>query len=176
VLVNSVEPGGPAESAGIRPGDVISAVNGHRVDDPNALRNVIANFLPGTQVNITVLAGGKERQIETRLAELDHTPSGAGNPAGSEGRLGVSVGPLATNLAMRLGLPRGTHGLTVLSVDPKGPAAQAGLQPNDVILEINHQPVGTAAELSAALRGSASPALLLINRQGLTIFLALGLG
>lgn len=175
VLVNSVEPGGPAESAGIRPGDVISAVNGHRVDDPNALRNVIANFLPGTQVNITVLAGGKERQIETRLAELDHTPSSAGAPAGSEGRLGVSVGPLTTNLATRLGLPRGTRGLTVLSVDPKGPAAQAGLQPSDVILEINHQPVGTAAELSAALRGSASPVLLLINRQGLMIFLALGL-
>ena len=173
VLVNSVEPGGPAESAGLRPGDVITAVNGRRIEDPNTLRNVIANFVPGSDVSLTALRAGKERQVHARLAELNQTASGTGT---ADALLGISVEPLSADTATRLGLPPGTRGVSVVSVDPRGPAGQGGLQPNDVILELNHQSIASAAELAVALRGSASPVLLLINRQGLTIFLALGLG
>ena len=67
VLVNSVEPGGPAQRAGIRTGDVITAVNSIRVDDPNALRNRIASSVPGTEVAITVLREGHEQQIPVRF-------------------------------------------------------------------------------------------------------------
>jgi serine protease Do len=109
------------------------------------------------------------------LAELDQASSeavgGSGNPGA---RLGVSVGPLTPETATRLGLPRGSRGVLVVSVDPRGPAALAGVQPDDVILEVNHQSVTSSAELTAALRKPASPVLLLINREGQNIFLAVG--
>jgi serine protease Do len=72
-----------------------------------------------------------------------------------------------------LGLRRGTQGVVVTDIDPSGPAAEAGIQVDDVITEVNHQPVKTAAELRAALQKSGSrPALLLVNRGGQSLFLA----
>ncbi|MDP9087424.1 MAG: DegQ family serine endoprotease [Pseudomonadota bacterium] len=176
VLVNSVETGGPADRAGIRAGDVITAINGQRVDDPNALRNAIANVAPGTEVGLAVVTAGKARQVQAHLTELDQASGDVvGDPAAQGARLGVSVGPLNPETATRLGLPRGTRGVIVVSVDPRGAAARAGVQPNDVILAVNQQSITSAAELTAALRKSASPVLLLLNREGQNIFLAIGL-
>ena len=73
VLVNSVESGSPAERAGMKTGDVITAVNGKRVDNANGLRNQIAGTAPGTDVALTVLREGREQQIQAHLGEL--TPS-----------------------------------------------------------------------------------------------------
>ena len=179
VLVNSVEPGSPAQRADIRTGDVITAVNGIRVDDPNALRNRIASTAPGTEVAITVLRDGREQQIQVRLSEL---PSGRGEsgPASGSGnrheQLGVTVQPLTPDLAAQLGLRRSTQGVVVMDIDPAGPASEAGIQPDDVILEVNHQPVRSAAELRAALsRSGGRPALLLISREGHSFFVTVRL-
>jgi len=88
-------------------------------------------------------------------------------------QLGVTVAPLTPELASQLGLRRGVQGVVVTDVDPSGPAAEAGIQPDDVISEVNHQPVKSAAELRAALQRSGSrPALLLVNRDGQSLFLA----
>ena len=176
VLVNSVEAGGPAERAGIRAGDIITAVNGTRVDDANALRNHIAGTAPGSDVALTILRDGREQQIHARLTELpadkDSTASSPG-PEGRGGQLGITVEPLTPELASQLGLRRGTQGVAVTDVDPGGPAAEAGIQPDDVILEVNRQPVKSATELRAAVRNSGSrPALLLVNRDGRSLFLA----
>ena len=70
VLVNSVDADGPAERAGLRPGDVITAVNGTRVDNANALRNQIAGTTPGTEVALSVLRDAREQQIRAKLGEL----------------------------------------------------------------------------------------------------------
>jgi serine protease Do len=176
VLVNSVEAGGPADSAGVHAGDVITAFNGQRVDDPNALRNAIANTSPGSDVRLALVSAGKPREVRAHLTELDQASGDVvGDPAAQGARLGISVGPLTPETATRLGLPRGTRGVVVLSVDPRGAAAQAGVQPNDVILAVNQQSIASAAELSAALRKSASPVLLLLNREGQNIFLAIGI-
>ncbi len=176
VLVNSVEAGGPAERAGIRAGDIITAVNGTRVDDANALRNHIAGTAPWSDVALTILRDGREQQIHTRLTELpadkDSTESSSG-PEGRGGQLGITVEPLTPELAYQLGLRRGTQGVVVTDVDPGGPAAEAGIQPDDVILEVNRQPVKSSTELRAAVRNSGSrPALLLVNRDGRSLFLA----
>ena len=69
-LVNSVVPGGPAERAGVRAGDVITAVNGTAIQDPNALRNTIARTAPGTEVTLTIWRNGREEQLRVRLGEL----------------------------------------------------------------------------------------------------------
>lgn len=70
-LVNSVVPGGPAERAGVRAGDVITAVNGTAIQDPNALRNTIARTAPGTEVTLTIWRDRREGQLRVRLGELN---------------------------------------------------------------------------------------------------------
>jgi Do/DeqQ family serine protease len=70
-LVNSVVSGGPAERAGVRPGDVITALNGQPIADPNALRNAVARTSPGSDVTLTVWRDGREQQLRVRLGELN---------------------------------------------------------------------------------------------------------
>lgn len=73
-LVNSVVPGGPADRAGVRANDVITAVNGTQISDTNALRNIIARTPPGTEVTLTVWRNGREEQVRVRLGELNIQP------------------------------------------------------------------------------------------------------
>jgi S1-C subfamily serine protease len=137
VLVNSVEPGSPAEGAGIRPSDIITAVDGTRVDDANALRNHIAGTTPGTDVTLSILRDDKEQQVHARLTELPADRATAASSSGADngrGQLGVTVETLTLELASRLGVGRGTQGVVVTGVEPSGPAAEAGIQADDVNL------------------------------------------
>jgi S1-C subfamily serine protease len=97
---------------------------------------------------------------------------------GGEGnaRLGITVTPLTPDLADQLGLRRGTQGVVVQSVDPSGPAGQAGIRAGDVIQEVNRQPVRSPEEVRAVLQKSGGrPPLLLINRGGQTVFVPIPL-
>ena len=177
VLINSVQPGSPAQKAGIRAGDVITALNGTPVDDPNALRNRIASTPPGSEVTLTILRNGQEQQVRARLTSLSESKENAAGPGNGSGdehaQLGISVEPLTPDLAKQLGLGAGASGVVVAEVDPAGPAAEAGIQPGDVILEVNRQPVRSPAEIKTALQKSGSrPVLLLVARDGKTLFLA----
>ncbi len=177
VLVSGVSPGSPAERAGIKAGDVITAINGQSANDGNDLRNRIASTPPGTEVTLTLLRDGKERQVKATLGELTaeamrNQPSAA-EPGVSGGQLGLSVRPLTPDDSAQLGLARGTSGLLIESVDPSGPADDAGIRAGDVIVEANRQAVRSTQDLRSALQKSGTrPALLLINRGGQTIFVA----
>jgi serine protease Do len=176
VLISGVSPGGPADHAGIKTGDIITAIDGQPTNDPNELRNRIASSAPGTQVTLTLQRNGKEMQVKATLDEL--TPQeaqtkqgGSDQGDGEGGALGLSVQPLTPDDAAQLGLSRGTKGLVVQSIDPTGPAAESGIQSGDVIVEANRQPVSSVNDLRGALGKSGSrPALLLINRGGQTHF------
>jgi len=178
VLVNSVAPGSPADRAGLRNGDVITAIDGHPVDEPNSLRNRVATTAPDSRVRLSIIRDGKEQQVNAKLGELtaesatpQRSSAGAGTSTGDR-HIGVRVEPLTSSLADELGVRKGTQGLVVRSVDPGGPAARAGVQPGDVIIAVNRQPVRSASEIGAALKGSSSrPSLLLINRNGQSLFL-----
>jgi serine protease Do len=178
VLVNSVVPGSPADRAGLRNGDVITAIDGHPVDDPNALRNRVATTAPDSQVRLLFIRDGKEQQVNVKLGELTaesakpQRSSGGAGSAPEDRHIGVSVEPLTPALADELGVRKGMQGLVVRGVDPRGPAARAGLQPGDVIVAVNRQPVRSASEIGTALKGASSrPSLLLINRSGQSLFL-----
>ncbi|HWS53202.1 MAG TPA: DegQ family serine endoprotease, partial [Pyrinomonadaceae bacterium] len=134
-LVSEVQPGSPAERAGVRRGDVITSVNSTPVADYNAFRNTIARIQPGTEVTLTVVRDNRELQLRATLAELpveraegEQTPAGGEENASGGGRLGVAVEPLTPESAARLELPRDTRGLLVTNVDPEGPAADAGVR------------------------------------------------
>ena len=80
--------------------------------------------------------------------------------------------PMTPDVASQLNLPKNTQGLVVVNIDPSGPAADAGIQAGDVVVQVNRQPVTSAADMQSALGKSGSrPVLLLVNRGGTTVFL-----
>ena len=178
-LVNQVEPGSPAERAGLKQGDVITEVQGRRVSDGNELRNAISNIAPGTSVPIKVVRDGRTSDLSAKLDELkarndDGEDRDERGPSTSPGRYGMQVAPLTPELAREYELPRSVKGVVVTDVDPDGVAAESGVQPNDVIEKVNGRSTATVAELKTAIeRTDGKPVLILVNRQGQSLFLTL---
>jgi serine protease Do len=180
VIVTNVERGGPAERAGLKQGDVITVINGIKIEDSNSLRNVIATAGPGAQATITILRDGHEQQLSATLDELANQgsirPANQGGDQSDQERLGWAVTPMTPELATRLGLGRNAHGLVITEVDPTGAAAEAGLQPGDVIEQVNRQAVRSEGDLKTAIsRAGSQPLLLLINRRGASAYVTVRL-
>jgi Do/DeqQ family serine protease len=180
VIVSQVQPGSAAERAGIRQGDVITSVNGTAVNDPNTFRNLVASAQPGSALPVAVERNGQPVQMTAMLGEFKPEKSSSEETAEnrqnapSSGRLGVSVTPLTPDVASQMGLKNanGLQGLVVGDVQANGPAADAGIQRGDIILQVNRQPVHSVAELQAALGHTGlRPTLMLINRDGQNLFL-----
>ncbi|HJZ75134.1 MAG TPA: DegQ family serine endoprotease [Vicinamibacterales bacterium] len=178
-IVSNVAPGSAAERAGIKRGDVIESFNGQAVHDTNTLRNRVAAAGPGTTAELVIVRDGSEKKLNVKLDEAnpDKFARGRGQRDGeSDGSddkaaLGVSVAPLTPELRERAHVGKDAQGLVVEDVNPDGRAAAAGVQPGDVIQEVNRQPVKSIDELRAALKTTTDrPTLLLINRQGNDIF------
>jgi serine protease Do len=154
-LVGEVVPGGPAAKAGLQDGDVIKELGGKAVTDARHLKLTVANFAPGASVPAVVLRDGQtikvdlkvgERPGERTLARGDGDHGGV-SPEDDTGTLnGVGVGDLDAQARREFDVPARVRGALVTSVDPSSAAATAGLQPGDVIQEINHRPVKNAAD------------------------------
>ena len=153
-LIADVVKGSPADKAGVKPGDVVVSLSGKPVTDGNQLTRDVGTIPPGQTVKLEVIRESKPRQVEVKLAERpDETETTA--RAGGQGMdadkssgdaLGVRVQDLTPELAQRARVDPGTKGVVVTAVTPDSPAANAGLDPGDVILEINRQPVTSVAE------------------------------
>ena len=175
VLVGDVSADGPAKAAGVERGDIILALNGKPVNDSNELRNTIAMMQPGEGVKLTIARNGSTRELNVKLGELPSSQEQARNEDAGPSRealQGVSVENLDAETAKELGLPSSTKGVVVTGIDPASPKADSGLQRGDVIQEVNHQPVRNVAEFRQAMRKAGDSALLLVNRGGTTLFLA----
>ena len=179
-IVTSVSNGGPAEKAGIKRGDVITAVNKQPVTDNNKLRNIVASLPPGSNVEVTALRNGRDQNFEVALAELPikAEPASDDDASSNNGvgtiKFGITVQPLTAETAGRFGLDANDEGLLVTRVDEAGSAAEAGIRQGDLIQEVNRQPVKNVAEFSAAIqRSGAKPALVLIKRRNAVIYLTL---
>ena len=180
-IVTSVNNGGPADKAGLKRGDVITAVNKVSVTDNNKLRNIVASLPPGSDVEVTALRNGRDQNFRVALAELPDKAEPASdeestnNPgAAGTGKFGMTVQPLTAETAQRLGLDANDEGLLVSRLDPSGSAAESGIRQGDLIQEVNRQPVKTVADFSAAIqRSGAKPALVLVKRRNAVIYLTL---
>jgi Do/DeqQ family serine protease len=173
-IVSAVEAGSAADHAGVKRGDVITAFNEQAVDDANALRNQVADTAPGSRASLTIVRNRAERHVTVELGQAPSRDARRDDvDPGEDGTaLGVAVVPLTPQTASRMGLPADTHGLVVQDVNPDSRAAGAGLQPGDVIEEINNRPLTSAADLRTQLHtASERPALLLISRDGKEFFL-----
>ncbi|MBO0798027.1 MAG: DegQ family serine endoprotease, partial [Blastocatellia bacterium] len=167
-LVQDVEPGQPAERAGLKAGDIITEFQGQRVEDSSRLRNLVAQATPGSTVKLRVWRDGAEREVTATLAEMDAKALAAGSTRGWAGSAlsGVRVENLTPETARQWDLPPGTRGVVISDVDPDSDAADAGLQRGDVIEEVNRQPVTNSGEFEAALQKSGKQSVLLRVRRG----------
>ena len=173
-LVGDVTPDSPASRAGIQKGDIILDINGKPVNSSAQLRMHISLMQPGSDVNVRVLRDGNERNFNVKLAEMPTQTAKAETPNNNpEGTMsGISVEDVNARDARQLGLPANTTGVVVTNIDPNSAAADSGLQRGDVIQEVNHQPVKSASDFERAIHNSKDQALLLVNRQGSTLFIA----
>jgi len=181
VLISGVKASSAADKAGLKRGDVITAINGEKIEDTNALRNKVAGAQPGTEIKLAINRGGSSMDITATLDEFETPATDKNDPNSptegpandSSGKLGVVLSPVTPQIQKQLGLDS-TDGLVVTDVDPSGPAASAGIGRGDVLLEINRKPITSAADVKNALADSKDkPVLLLVSRRGQTIYLTI---
>ena len=173
-LINDVTANGPAARAGLRRGDVVIAVNGAKIADSNELRNRIAQLGPNAKTELTIVRDGQTQKLSATLEALPSKSASAATPSsrGGEETVGLTVEPLTAARARQLGVI-GEGGLLVTSVNPDGPAADAGIQTNDVIEQVDGRPVASAADLRRSLLSGDRPALVLVRRGEQSVFVTL---
>ncbi len=186
-FVQSVQPGEPAESAGIRPGDIVTRINGQDVTPDQTLSFLVANIRPGTTIPVELIRDGETRRLnvtvgkrpseeelrQQQLFDPDAEEEEAMEPSENaviEERLGLQVLPLTTQIARQLGVSADTEGLVVAGVDQNSDAARKGLRRGDIILTANYRPVTTLEDLEntilEAQRENREAVLLRAQRRG----------
>jgi Do/DeqQ family serine protease len=182
VLVSDVRKGSAAEKAGFKRTDVITAINGEKIEDSNVLRNKVAGTLPGTEIKVTVLRDGSPRELTATLDEFEmpgnkadgESDNSDGTPEkqSDTGKLGLTLQPLTPQIARQFGIESDAEGMVVTGVDADGAAAEAGIARGDILLEINRQPASSLEAVQSAIQSAAGkPVLLLVSRRGQTIYL-----
>jgi serine protease Do len=175
IVVGDVSANSPAQKAGIQRGDIILQINGKPVTDSNQLRMSVSMMPPGSELRLKILRNGTERDETVKLAEMPTETAKVDSndqEGGSKALEGVEVSNLNASIAHELNIPASTKGVVVTDIDPASKMADSGLQNGDVIQEVNHQPVSNVSEFQGAMRRSGSEPLLLVNRDGRTLFIA----
>jgi serine protease Do len=172
-LVSSVEKGGPAEHAGIESGDVILKLNGQPLKDSNELPSQIAAVTPGTGVNLEIWRNHATREVTVKLGAVEdkRTAASAGGPHQEGGKLGLAVRPLTADEQRGASIKGG-----LVVERASGAAAEAGIQPGDVVLAANGSPVNNADELRSAVEKSKGHIALLIQRGETRLFVPVRVG
>jgi serine protease Do len=173
-LVGDVSANSPAQKAGLQKGDIIVSMNGNPVSDSNDLRMTVSMMAPGSRVDLKVTRDGAVRDIPVTLEELPGTQAELkqNGDATKSSLSGISVQDLDAETARQAHIPASTPGVVVTEINPSSAAADSGLQPGDVIQQVNRQPVKNTADFERAMRASKDNTLLLVNRQGTTLYVA----
>ncbi len=179
-LVSEVIENSPAAAAGLQSGDIITALDGKAIEGPSMLRNLVARIAVGKIVKVDVLRDRKTISMNATVTEqpkeMAQTEEESVQGEGKGGALaGVEVRALTPEILRQLGLPAGSAGVVVAGVPPASPAEGAGLQPGDVITEINRQPVRNLVDFKrlTGKLGKKQNVLLYVNRQGRKLFIAI---
>jgi len=167
-LVANVSPEGPAARAGLERGDVIVEFAGKTVTESHQLPALVAESRIGSTAHLTVLRSGERRTLDVTIASLPEEPERRvsardGSDDGAE--WGFAVADITPQLARGRGLAR-DRGVVVTDVAPDGPAAEAGIQPGDIVREVDRSPVETSADLRKALQSRKKDNVLLLVQRG----------
>jgi serine protease Do len=154
-LIADVLAGSPADKSGLEPGDIVTEINGRPINDSRRLKLTVAGIAPGSTVPATILRDGETEKIELRVGNQpsDRRVAGANRNRSSrsaiedEGTLnGVAVADLGPRARREFDIPSRLRGALITEVAPDSAAARAGLQPGEVITEINREPVASAED------------------------------
>jgi serine protease Do len=153
-LVSQVEPDSPGAKAGLKVGDVITELNGKKMENAGQLQAAISGQRPGNKVTMQVMRDGKSLNLPVTLesinAKSDETASNSGENHG-KARWGVALENLNPDMRDQLQLPSNVKGVVVSNVQPGSPADNAGISRGDVILEVNRKPVQSAEDVKREL-------------------------
>ncbi|MBL9000722.1 MAG: Do family serine endopeptidase [Phycisphaerae bacterium] len=176
-LVAEVVPDAPADKAGLRSGDIITAVNGRTVGSSRELVNTVGGLSPGEEAAITILRDGKPTTVTVNLGT--RPTKGATAPATdpSTPTLGLSLQKMNDDLAKQLGM-KDARGVLIAEVEDGSPAAEAGLESGHVILQAGGKDVENPADVAAAAKAAkdGKGLLLKVRHQNTTRFVVVKTG
>jgi len=175
-----VTPDSPAQKAGLKPGDVITEVDGRNIKAVHELPRIVASAPIGSKLELTIRRGGEQQKLEATIAEMPQTMASAGE-SGVEpdqinaSALGMELVPLAPKLRSALHLPKDVSGVVVGRIAPDSPARALGIQSGDVIVPIDQKPARIPEEAATELKEAAAhgDVLLLLNRHGASEFVGM---
>jgi serine protease Do len=178
VLVADVVSASPADQAGLQPGDVILEFNGKRVAAPSDLQRAVGLTEPGAAARIKVWRDRAERTVQVKLGEAPEEAEAAARPAGKpRSVLGLDVRAVTPDIARQLGI-RASEGVVVAAVDAGSPADASGIQPGDVIREVNRQKIRGLADFERATRAvkQGDRVTVLLQRGSAALYVAFTVG
>ena len=185
-LVADVTDGGPADKAGIKNGDVITAFDGKPVPDSRALPREVADTAAGKAVNIDIIRGGKKQTLHAVVAKLQDDdikpkpPQATAKPSPKATRLGLSLAPLDDVARNKYKLPKDASGVVVTNIDPMGPSADKNFRPGDLIVQVQTQIVRSPDDVNKlvddATKAGKKVILLLVSRGGDLTYVAVRTG
>ncbi|MFS8110276.1 DegQ family serine endoprotease [Rhizobium jaguaris] len=181
-LVANVTDGTPAADAGIKSGDIVTAVGNETVKTPKDLSRLVADLSPGDKRSVTVWRNGKSIDVNVTVGGNDDSKQAANDKGdgkvqpSNQPSIGVGLANLTPDVKQQLNLPQNVEGAVVASVNPDKPAAAAGIQQGDIIVSVNDKPVRNAHEVQSAVaeagKAGRKSVLLLIQRDGNKTFVA----
>jgi len=151
-IVSQVTPDSPASRSGVQTGDVISQLNGEKIVDGSALQVAVSEMAPGTKITLSVIREGKPVTLSLTVGQFHgntEVASNDGQDGPQSGKLGLAVSDLTPDARQQVNAPDQVHGVVVESVRPASPADEAGIQPGDVIVEVNRKPAQSASQFAS---------------------------
>jgi serine protease Do len=170
VLVSDVAKTSPASTAGIKRGDVLTAINGKPVISASSLRFAVSELTPGTPVKVTVFRDGKEWIIPVTIGDLAKATVAEDRFAVKDNRFlaGLTVSEITPTIRETLNLDPDMAGIVVLEVTRGTPAESTGIRPGDLILKINDKTIKDLSELKKAVAALTSRKMsITIYRNGM---------
>jgi serine protease Do len=170
VLIGDVVPDGPADKAGLKRGDIVTAFNGKDLDNAHTLSRHVASTSPNTQVTMQIVRDGKNKDIKVTIGTMPE--EGAEAPATTkESAWGMTVQNLTPELGQRFGWDQNERGVIISEIQPGSPASEAKLRPGDLIKEVNRQKIQNVRDYNQALqKGKKGESLLLLIKRGKNTF------
>jgi serine protease Do len=177
-LVGNVVRDGPAAKAKIQSGDVILKIGDVEVKDQRSVPRIVGDFAVGSQVPLTIWRKGKILSVPVQIGEFEEAEEAGVIPSPDGGKElikgveihGMTLQPLTEDLRQRFDIDKDTHGVLVVDVSPKSSAAEKGIRPGDIIMEISQEevksPQSVVDHFKRAEKENRKSSLLLINRDG----------
>jgi serine protease Do len=153
-IVSQVTPDSPASRGGLQTGDVITQINGDKVINGSTLQVAVSEMSPGTKIALGVIRDGKPTTLNLTVGQFHGNSEVASNdgPESEDGthtgKLGLAVSDLTPEARQQVNAPEQIHGVVVQSVRPASPAEEAGIQPGDIIVEVNRKPAQSASQFA----------------------------